>query len=233
MNDERDTPNVNTEPVLGEGEFEPEAPAAEELTPAHIDDLKKRAREGDEYLDLLKRAKADFANFQKRVSEDRKQWAVQAKRELLAGILSAADQSRVAAERSGRDDSVESLRGALNMIWSELERFLEAAGVTAVPASGTEFDPAVHQALHVDERTDVPDATVVQEIIRGYQFAGQLLRPAQVVVAKRPKPPHEAEEPEAGEENPLDRAETMEEDGARDTPLDAGGEDDTDGAGYR
>jgi molecular chaperone GrpE len=233
VNDERDAQSVKAEPAPDENEQEPAETQNAELTPAEIDDLKKRAREGEEYLDLLKRTKADFANFQKRVSEDRKQWAVLAKRELLASILSAADQSRVAAERSGEDDSVESLRGALNMIWSELERFLEAAGVTAIPASGAEFDPAVHQALHVDERTDVPDATVVQEIIRGYQFAGQLLRPAQVVVAKRPKPPHEAEEPEAGEENPLDRAETMEEDGARDTPLDAGGEGDTDGAEYR
>ena len=118
-------------------------------------------------------------------------------------------------------------------VWSELERFLKECGVSAVPTEGARFDPNVHQAVFVQPSAEHPDSTVLSEVKPGYVFGEQVLRPAQVVVAKRPKPPHEAEEPEAGEENPLDRAETMEEDGARDTPLDAGGEDDTDGAGYR
>ena len=72
------------------------------LTPDQIEDLKKRAAQSDEYLDLLKRARADFANFQKRVGEDRRRWAAQAQREVLSGLLSAADQCRVAAEKSAK-----------------------------------------------------------------------------------------------------------------------------------
>ena len=108
-------------PVEVKPEPEPE-PEPEPLTPEQIEELKKRAAQSDEYLDLLKRARADFANFQKRTAEDRKRWAEQAKREILTGLLQTVDQCRVAAEKSGEDESIESLRGALGMVWSEMTR---------------------------------------------------------------------------------------------------------------
>jgi len=164
---------------------EPEAPP----TPEELADLRARAAERDEYLELLKRARADFANYQKRIAEDRKKWSAAAQRDLLARLMGAADHCRLSAEKSKGDDSAESLRDCIGLIWAELERFLDSSGVKFVPTRGEPFDPHRHEAVFMQERTDLPDATVIDEIRPGYEFDGQVIRPAQVVVSKKPKPP--------------------------------------------
>jgi molecular chaperone GrpE len=181
-----------------------------------VEELRKRAGERDTYLDMLQRCRADFANYQKRVEADRQRWTVSAQRDLIAQLLSASDQCRLAAEKSSEDDSPQSLRNALCLVWSEVEKFLTSVGVTPISAEGQEFDPDRHQALQVQPRDDVPDATVVQEILRGYEFAGNVLRTAQVVVARRPKPPEPPVEPPAdlaGAPRPEEDAEDAEDAG--------------------
>jgi molecular chaperone GrpE len=88
---------------------------------------------------------------------------------------------------SAADDSnVESLRDAIALLWSELEKFLKECGVSAVPTEGRRFDPDVHEAVLVQPSTEHPDSTVLSEVKPGYVFGEQVLRPAQVVVTKRP-----------------------------------------------
>lgn len=165
-------------------------PTAEELA-----GLRGKAAERDEYVDLLKRTKADFANYQKRIDGERRRWGALAQRDLLARLLVASDQCRLAAEKAETDTSAESLRDAICLVWSEVEKFLQASGARLIPTVGEGFDPERHEAVSVSEREDVPDATVVTEVRPGYEFGDLVLRPAQVVVAKRPKPA-EAEKPQ-------------------------------------
>jgi molecular chaperone GrpE len=51
---------------------------------------------------------------------------------------------------------------------------------------GLPFDPAIHEAVSQQETTDVPEGQVVQQLRKGYRFKDRLLRPATVVVAKKP-----------------------------------------------
>lgn len=182
---------------------EPVAPP----TPEELADLRARAAERDEYLDLLKRARADFANYQKRIAEDRKKWSAAAQRDLLARLMGAADHCRLSAEKSKDDNSAESLRDCIGLIWAELEKFLDSSGVKFVPTRGEPFDPHRHEAVFMQERTDLPDATVIDEIRPGYEFEGQVIRPAQVVVSKRPKPPEPETVSEASETSDRTEAE--------------------------
>jgi molecular chaperone GrpE len=173
-------------------------------TPEELAELRRKAAERDEYVDLLKRTKADFANYQKRIEEDRKRWGAFAQRDLLARLMVAADQCRLAARKAETDTSAESLRDAICLVWSEVERFLEASGARPIATVGESFDPERHEAVSVSKRADVPDSTVVAEVRAGYEFRDLVLRPAQVVVSKRPAPP-EPEQTKVGE--PRKRAE--------------------------
>ena len=59
-------------------------------------------------------------------------------------------------------------------------------GVKVVEAHGSEFDPALHEAIaHVE--SEAPANTVVDEHQRGYAFHDRLLRPALVTVGKGPE----------------------------------------------
>jgi molecular chaperone GrpE len=51
---------------------------------------------------------------------------------------------------------------------------------------GEPFDPTLHEAVATVEDADAPDGTVVKVVRPGYGSDENLLRPAAVVVAKRP-----------------------------------------------
>jgi molecular chaperone GrpE len=59
-------------------------------------------------------------------------------------------------------------------------------GVIFFACVGQAFDPARHEAIEVVERSDLPDNTVLEEINRGCTWRGQVLRCAQVVLARNP-----------------------------------------------
>jgi molecular chaperone GrpE len=44
----------------------------------------------------------------------------------------------------------------------------------------------LHEAVSQTETADAPEGTVVQQIRKGYKLRDRLLRPASVIVAKKP-----------------------------------------------
>lgn len=76
---------------------------------------------------------------------------------------------------------------ALAILRAHLEDTLARSGLRRLEAAGTLFDPATMTAVEAVTRTDVPDHTVVEVLLPGWQHqpTGRLLRPAQVRVARR------------------------------------------------
>ncbi len=64
------------------------------------------------------------------------------------------------------------------------EEILAFWNITAIPAKGQPFDPAVHRAIEVVSSTAVTVPLVIGELQRGYRQGEVLLRPADVVVVK-------------------------------------------------
>jgi molecular chaperone GrpE len=59
-------------------------------------------------------------------------------------------------------------------------------GLEPFESQGQKFDPHMHHAVEMVPSEEAEDHTVVQELQRGYNFKGRLLRPAMVKVATRP-----------------------------------------------
>ena len=51
------------------------------------------------------------------------------------------------------------------------------------------FDPNFHEAVSQQESADVPEGQVLQQLRKGYRLRERLLRPATVVVARKPASP--------------------------------------------
>jgi len=81
--------------------------------------------------------------------------------------------------------ALESWRQGLLLVERRLLGFLEREGVRPIPSIGQTFDPHRHLAIAVGQDRGVPDGTVVNEERRGYSFGERVLRPAEVVVARR------------------------------------------------
>ena len=158
------------------------------LTTAELDDLKQRAARADENWDRLLRQTADFENFKKRTARERQDAVKFANESLLQKLLPVLDnfEMALAATQNAPAEGVKSLQDGVTMILQQLRQTLIDAGLEEIDALGKPFDPNFHEAVSQQESADVPDGQVLLQLRRGYKLRERLLRPATVVVAKKP-----------------------------------------------
>ena len=161
------------------------------MTPEQIQSLKERAAKADEHWDRLLRATADFENFKKRAARERQEAVNYANEALLLKLIPILDSLDLAeaATQNSQADSAQSLHAGIAMTAQQFKRALLEAGLEGIDARGKPFDPRLHEAVSQQESAEIPEGNVVQQIRKGYQLRGRLLRPAAVVVAKPPVTP--------------------------------------------
>jgi molecular chaperone GrpE len=167
-----------------------DAQAGEErpLTAGVIAELKSQAAKAKEHWDLLLRTTADFDNFRKRAARERQDAIKFANEALLQKLIPVLDNfdMAIAAGGDSKDEAVQSLQAGVNMILSQLRTALTEAGLEEIDAAGKKFDPNFHEAVSQQETADVPEGHVVQQLRKGYKLRERLLRPASVIVARKP-----------------------------------------------
>jgi molecular chaperone GrpE len=145
--------------------------------------------ERDALKDRLARLQAEFDNARKREMKERqdaRDYAVQSAVEPFLGVM---DNFALALKAQG---SIEQLRAGVELILKQMEEALRGLNVQPVETVGAQFDPRVHEALSSEEREDVPDHQVTEEIRRGYKLRDKLLRPALVKIATNAKQVNES-----------------------------------------
>jgi molecular chaperone GrpE len=158
-----------------------------ELTPDQIDDLRTKAAKCDENWDRLVRLTADFDNFKKRAARERQdaiRFANEALLEKLVPVLDNFDMALMAANNP--QANIESLRTGISMIYSQLKSVVSESGLEEIDAAGQTFDPNWHEAVSQQETTNQSEGKVLQQLRKGYKLRDRLVRPATVIVAKKP-----------------------------------------------
>lgn len=146
---------------------------------ALMDELKLARRERDEYLDDMRRMKAELENSRKRQEKERTRLTQLASERLVRELLPVLDNLERALEAEG--DIREGVAATLDQLISILGR----EGLTPVPSDGEPFDPAVHEAVMSQPSEEHEEDTVIQTFERGYTLHGRPIRPAKVVVVKQ------------------------------------------------
>lgn len=137
------------------------------------------SRERDQYLDSLRRLKAEFDNSRKRQERERTRILESASEKLVQEILPVLDNLDRALESEGDiREGVQATRG-------QLADVLANEGLLPVASDGQPFDPNVHEAVMGQPSEDHEEGTVLQTFQRGYLLNGRAIRPAKVVVAKQ------------------------------------------------
>ncbi len=72
------------------------------------------------------------------------------------------------------------------MIHQQLRNVLLESGLEEVDAAGKMFDPNWHEAVSQQETAEVPEGQVLQQLRKGYKLRDRLIRPATVIVARKP-----------------------------------------------
>jgi molecular chaperone GrpE len=128
------------------------------------------------------RTRAEFENYRRRVERERDTAGREARRGLLRALVDLADGfDRALAHVHESPDSV---AAGVHGMQRSLKALLDAEGVTPFESVGQTFDPTRHEAIAMVRDAGVAPGTVVDESARGYLWNGDLLRPAQVRVAR-------------------------------------------------
>jgi molecular chaperone GrpE len=139
-----------------------------------------RAKADENYNKFLY-AMADFENYKKRIERQLAEIATAGKKSVLAKMLPVLDN----LERAVAFEDSEGLRGGLQATLRMFESALEGEGVKSVSLKGHRFDPKLAEAIATQAAPDgVDDDTVLEEACKAYTIGDEVLRPAQVVVAK-------------------------------------------------
>ena len=138
-------------------------------------------RERDEYLELAKRAQADFENYRKRVAKEAAAAGDRAKGGLVRELLPVVDNLERAL--ASADESEQHLAEGVRLVHQELVSLLQRNGVQAFDPAGEAFDPEVHEALSTRSEEGADPGVVLDVVEKGYRLNGTVLRPARVVVS--------------------------------------------------
>ena len=148
--------------------------------------LDETREQSDEHLRGMQRAAADFANYRRRVDEEREGLSQFTNALLISKVLSVLDDFDRALETVPPGTN-EGWVDGVRLVERKLRGLLEAEGVTEIEALGQEFDPNLHEAVVHEETADHPDNQVIGELQRGYRLRDRVLRPSLVRVANNPK----------------------------------------------
>jgi molecular chaperone GrpE len=171
--DEADEPSGEEDPQNEQEQLEEKQETEAE------DPLARAQRERDEYLDLARRAQADFENYRKRAAKEAAAAGQRAKSGIVRELLPVVDNLERALASAGEGE--QHLAEGVRLVHSELIAVLERNGVEQFDPRGERFDPSEHEALSVREDGD---AGVVLDVVeKGYRANGSVLRPARVVVS--------------------------------------------------
>jgi molecular chaperone GrpE len=157
-------------------------------TPEQVEEWKQQAGKAQENWDRLVRVSADFDNYKKRAARERQDAVRFANEGLLEKLIPIVDNLEAAlnAANNSQANAAESLKTGVAMIQSQLRSVLKDAGLEEIEASGQKFDPNWHEAVSEQVVPNVPEGQVVQQIRKGFKLKDRLLRPASVVVSKKP-----------------------------------------------
>ena len=148
--------------------------------------LEATREQSDEHLRGLQRTAADFANYRRRVDEDREGLSQFSNALLISKLLSVLDDFDRALE-TVPEGTNEAWVDGVRLVERKLRGLLEAEGVREIEALGQPFDPNFHEAVVHEETADHPDNQVIGELQRGYRLGDRVLRPSLVRVANNPK----------------------------------------------
>ena len=154
------------------------------------ENLESAEKKAEENYDRFLRVTAEFENYKKRAEREMNDFRKFANGSLVKEILPVVDnlERALEAECDQNEDAVKGLREGIEMTLKGLLDALEKFGVVAMDTLKKPFDPNFHQAVSQEETDRQPDNTVSREFQKGYILNERLLRPAMVVVSKKPTP---------------------------------------------
>ena len=146
--------------------------------------IQRLQAEAEEYLDGWQRARAEFANYKKRIERERETARERITGEIITRYLGVMDDLERALGKSPEGEACREWVAGVELINTKFRSILEAEGVETIEEEGLRFDPNIHEAISYEDSDEHEEGSVIEVTQRGYKLDDRVLRPAMVRVAK-------------------------------------------------
>jgi len=149
---------------------------------ALLEDARNKA---DENWNQCLRLQAEVENLRKRAQRDLENAHKYGLEKFAVDLLPVRDslEMGIAAAEGESVDPVKLKEGAsltLKMLGDVMQRY----GIVEIDPQGQRFNPEFHEAMSIQQCSDVEPNTVVTVVQKGYILNDRLIRPAMVIVAQ-------------------------------------------------
>lgn len=150
-------------------------------------EIQKLQEQAEKYKSDYLYLRAEFDNYRKNMIKDRADLIKYGAEKFIRDFLGVFDNFERALGTQVTAENFPVFKKGVEMTASELKSILARHGVMEVPSEGQSFDPAVHEALGSEPSESVPEGQIVKVFQKAYRLNEKLLRPAQVIVARKPE----------------------------------------------
>ena len=146
-------------------------------------ELENKTRQCKDYFDMLQRKAAEFDNFKKRSLKEKEALYADAVTDIVGAFIPVIDNIERALQAISANDSAQSLKEGVEMVYKQFKDVLRNMGVEEIKAIGGQFDPNLHNAaMHVEDDS-IGRNMVVEEFQKGYIYKDRVIRYSMVKVA--------------------------------------------------
>jgi len=181
-NDE-DLPELLAEAV-DEEELEPESDDPIDRLESELQAARLEAVEARQ--DML-RMQADMDNLRKRLIREHEKTRLRTLERFMGDLLPVRDSLERGLEAAADPTvTVEALTEGKQLIMKMLTKAMSDNGLKTIDPVGEVFDPEKHEAMTMFPSEQHDENTVIDVMEKGYQLHDRLIRPAKVVVSRKP-----------------------------------------------
>jgi molecular chaperone GrpE len=138
-----------------------------------------------EYLADLKRLKAEFENYRKRVLREQTRALELAAEPLVAKLLEVIDEFELALMAAEAKPDFDRFLHGVELVYAKFMDILRSEGLERIEAEARPFDPERHEALLQAEGEADGEPFVADVLRAGYTLKGRVIRPVGVKVGRR------------------------------------------------
>ena len=141
---------------------------------------------GEAKQDML-RMQADMDNLRKRLVREHEKARRRTLERFMGDLLPVRDSLERGLEAAEDPAAnVEALKEGKQLIMKMLTKAMGDHGLQTIDPAGEPFDPEKHEAMTMLPSAHHDENTVIEVLEKGYQLHDRLIRPAKVVVSRKP-----------------------------------------------
>ncbi|MBC7121134.1 MAG: nucleotide exchange factor GrpE [Candidatus Methanosuratus sp.] len=173
-------------PEVAEEEQSPELQHLQDEICRYKEKLDALSKELADSKNRLKYVLADCENIRKRTEKLMEETKLHANIPLICDLLEVVDELELALKSASDQDRQGAFVQGVEMTLRKLKKVLEKHGVSQIECLMKPLDPEKHMVVSKEERDDLEENTVIDEIRKGYLLRERVIRPSIVKVSVKP-----------------------------------------------